>query len=84
MEGTSQVQGVKYHLKRVVGNAKLTYKDLLNIIIQIEQILNSHALTLLISDIEDLEALTPGHFLIGRPLNAFSESILSDIDDNRL
>jgi len=78
------VKSFKYHFKRVVGNDKLTYEQFLTVVIQIEGILNSRPLSSLSSDIDDLQVLTPGHFLIGRPNNAIVEPDITDIPDNRL
>ncbi|GFW70486.1 hypothetical protein TNCV_874071 [Trichonephila clavipes] len=47
-------------------NSKFSYEELLTLIAQIEAILNSRPLTLLSSEVDDLEVLTPAHFLTDR------------------
>ena len=64
------VKSVKTHLKKIAGNASLTYKELLTLLIQIEAVLNSRPLCPISNDPNNYTALTPGHFIIG-------ESILS-------
>lgn len=67
------VKSFKYHLRRVVGDVRLTFEELATTLSQIEPCLNSRPLIPLPSPEEGIEALTPGHFLIGRPLEALPD-----------
>lgn len=78
------IKGVKHHLRRVIGEHVLTLPGFTTLTTQAEAMLNSRPLTPLSNDPTDLTALTPGHFLIGRPLAAVPEPDLSLIPDNRL
>ncbi|XP_055928116.1 uncharacterized protein LOC129959323 [Argiope bruennichi] len=78
------VKSFKHHLKRVVGNVRLTMEQFLTIVIQIEGILNSRPLTPLSSDPNNFEILTPGHFLIGRLINCIPNPDYSERKDNLL
>ncbi|XP_046145725.1 uncharacterized protein LOC123989050 [Osmia bicornis bicornis] len=78
------LKSLKFHLKRTIGDALLTFEESITLLTQIKAILNSRPLEPLSDDPDDLSALTPGHFLIGSPLNAVPEPTLLDVSVNRL
>jgi hypothetical protein len=78
------VKSMKHHLRRVVGSRHLTTEEFSTLICNVEAILNSRPLTPLTEDPSDCTVLTPGHFLIGRPLVALPHPDLTDINQNRL
>jgi hypothetical protein len=78
------VQSVKHHLRRILGDASITYEEFYTLLTRIEACLNSRPLIPLSQDPNDLEALTPGHFLIGAPLTAPYESDVTDRNTNGL
>lgn len=80
----SGVKSFKHHLKRTVADAKLFYEEFLTVVTQVEGILNSRPISPLSSHSSDLEPLTPGHFLIGRPINSIAEPPVITEPDNRL
>ncbi|XP_052738240.1 uncharacterized protein LOC128198203 [Bicyclus anynana] len=78
------IKSCKFHLKRVVGNAHLTYEEFSTVLAQIEAILNSRPISPLSSNSSDLLPLTPAHFLIGRPLTAPASEDLTTTPSHRL
>lgn len=86
MGGTweSMVKSVKTLLVHFLGKELLYFEEMSTILVQIEAVLNSRPLTVLTEDPNDLTALTPGHFLIGRPLTELAEPDLTDLNINRL
>lgn len=63
------VKSVKHHLRRTLGTSLLTFEELYTVLVQIEAALNSRPICPLSDDARDLQALTPGHFIIGEPMN---------------
>ncbi|XP_076394279.1 uncharacterized protein LOC143265522 [Megachile rotundata] len=78
------IKSTKYHLKRIIGETRLTYEEIYTVLTQIEACLNSRPLRPLSDDPTDLSPLTPGHFLIGDSLTAFPEPDLRHVKENRL
>ena len=70
----STVRSLKTHLHRIVGNSRLTFEELTTVLSQIEGCLNSRPLGVIphCND-KGLEVLTPGHFLIGHPIEAMPD-----------
>lgn len=78
------VKSAKYHMKRALGSSHLTYEELATLFTQIEAILNSRPLSPLSSNPHDLSPLTPGHFLIGRPLMSLPAPDLQEVKASSL
>lgn len=79
------VKSVKHHLKRVIGENSFTHEDFASLLCQIEAVLNSRPLVTVRSENDAEDILTPGHFLVGRPLieapEHFDESMtISSLD----
>ena len=69
------VKSTKHHLRRTVGKVKLYYEEMSTVTCQIAACLNSRPY--LSQDCHDSEGempLTPGHFMIGRPMQAYPEA----------
>lgn len=80
----SAVKSAKHHLRRAIGDQVLTLPEFETLVTQVEAILNSRPLTPLTADPNDLQALTPGHFLTGAPLVSVPEDELHHVPSNRL
>ncbi|XP_055633307.1 uncharacterized protein LOC129773688 [Toxorhynchites rutilus septentrionalis] len=73
------VKSLKHHLYRTLKNALVTAEQMEILLCQIEACLNSRPLTQLSSDPQDLNVLTPGHFLVHRSLTAIPEPSYEEI-----
>lgn len=62
------VKSVKHHLTRIIGETTLTFEEYSTVLCQVEALVNSRPLCALNDDPTSLNALTPGHFLIGEAL----------------
>ncbi|XP_050293738.1 uncharacterized protein LOC126734245 [Anthonomus grandis grandis] len=80
------VKAAKRHLLKVLSNnlSNLTFESLYTIITQVENILNSRPLTPLTADPNDLSALTPSQFLIGRTSGYLPYTDCRETPTNRL
>ncbi|XP_075163779.1 uncharacterized protein LOC142236428 [Haematobia irritans] len=72
------VKSFKAHLKKCCINQRHTFEELNTLLARIESCLNSRPLSPSSDDSEDLNPLTPGHFLIGTPLLTPAEPELGD------
>ena len=75
------VKVVKDSLHKVVKNARLSYDELITVLIEIEAVINSRPLTYL-SEESNTEAITPFHLLHGRNIAAAREMNLIQRDVN--
>ena len=71
---------VKMCLKKVQGNAKLNYEELVTVLTEIECTLNTRPLTYQYDDL--VEALTPSHLFYGRRLSSLPEQVNNFSDEN--
>lgn len=78
------VKAMKHHLRRTMGSYSFTLEELITLTTQIEGILNSRPLMAMSDDANDFQFLSPGHFLIGRPLTSLPMPDMTDIPINRL
>ncbi|KYN50050.1 hypothetical protein ALC62_00077, partial [Cyphomyrmex costatus] len=78
------VKSAKTHLRRIVGTSLLHFEELYTVMTQIEACLNSRPITPLSECTTDLEALTPGHFIIGEAITAIPDRDSAQTPSNRL
>jgi len=74
----SAVKTAKFHLTRVVRGISLTLSELQTLLCQIEACMNCRPLTPMSSDPNDLEPITPAHFLIGGSLIFHPEPVTEE------
>lgn len=61
------VKSAKTHLYKIWHSVLLNFEEIATLFCRIEMVLNSRSLTPVSLDSSDHEAITPNHFLIGRP-----------------
>ncbi|XP_043474987.1 uncharacterized protein LOC122506733, partial [Leptopilina heterotoma] len=70
------IKSTKKHLNRIMGPHTLTFEELTTLLCQIESCLNSRPIAAFSNEVDDYSYLSPGHFLIGKPLLAMPEKSL--------
>ncbi|XP_039439114.1 uncharacterized protein LOC120420194 [Culex pipiens pallens] len=78
------VRSTKKLLLKTIGETPVTAEDLNTLLVQVEGCLNSRPLTPMSDDPNDLEPLTPAHFLVQSSLQTVPDADLSAIPMNRL
>lgn len=78
------VKTAKTSLSKTLGNARLSYEDYVTVLTQVEANMNTRPLTPLSEDPEEIDVLTPGHFLTGSSLAVLPDPDYTDIPVNRL
>ncbi|XP_049886914.1 uncharacterized protein LOC126381473 [Pectinophora gossypiella] len=78
------VKSTKFHLKRIIGESTLTFEELNTLLTQIEACLNSRPLSPISDHPDDLDPLTPAHFLVGESLIILPESDYTDLKEHSL
>ncbi|XP_055590963.1 uncharacterized protein LOC129743046 [Uranotaenia lowii] len=78
------VKVAKTHLVRQLGTSLLSYEELTTVLTTIEGCMNSRPLTALSKDPNDLQTLTPAHFLVRKSMSPLPEPDVRDIPMNRL
>lgn len=74
----ANIKVFKSHLKKIIGEQILTYEEFLTVITGIESMMNSRPLVRVPNN-AFIDILTPGHFLIGRPLRAAPEGKINNV-----
>ena len=77
------VRCVKRCLKKTLGSAKLSFDELLTVLVEIEGTLNSRPLTYVYNEV-GLEALTPTHLMHGRRLRTMPEQLSIPEDETNV
>ena len=72
---------VKACLRKVLGNARLTFDEFLTVLVEVEGTLNSRPLTHDYNE-EEHEVLTPSHLIFGRRIQSMPDEIAEEPEKN--
>lgn len=78
------VKSTKSLILRSIGTQRLTSEEMVTLLTQIEATLNSRPLCPLSNDSDDLEALTPSHFLTLEPSTSLPDPNLENVPLSKL
>ena len=65
------MRSVKRCMRKTIGGARLTYEELLTVIVEAEMILNARPLSY-VTSVDAEESLTPSHLLHGKKIDEFA------------
>ena len=74
------IASVKRALRVVLGKLVVTEEVLRTSLIEVEAVLNSRPLTHVSTDVDDMEAITPNHLLLGRAVKCLPPGIFDSCD----
>ena len=77
------VGSVKACLRKVLGNARLSFDELLTALVEVEGTLNSRPLTYEYDEVGH-EVLTPSHLVYGRRIQSMPDEIAEEPKENEL
>lgn len=78
------VRSVKHHFNRIAGSSPLTFEEMTTLLCRIEACVNSRPIAPLSDALNDYDALTPGHFLIGSALTVPPEPSVLELNESHL
>lgn len=78
------IGSMKFHLKRVLKNTKLTARKFDHVLKQIEACLNSRPLWAITEENDDVDVITPSHFFNFQAINMLPKPDLKHININRM
>lgn len=78
------IKVAKNHILRTIGLSTLSFDELRTLICQVSAIMNSRPLCSISENPQDMETLTPAHFLTGAPLTSVVEPDISILNIHRL
>ncbi|XP_048576431.1 uncharacterized protein LOC125558945 [Nematostella vectensis] len=73
------VGSVKRCLRKTLGEARLTYDELITVLVEVESTLNDRPLTYVYDEVGEVE-LIPAHLMYGRRLNSFPDELVEPDD----
>ena len=75
------ISSIKHCLRKVLGNARLSFDELSTVLVEVESTINSRPLTYSYEEIDE-KVLTPSHLILGRRLLPLSEFVDLNVDLN--
>ncbi|XP_066984713.1 uncharacterized protein [Macrobrachium rosenbergii] len=68
---------LKSCLKKIVGQALLSFEELTCVLVELEGIINDRPISYMPADLNQLEIITPNHLILGRKLKSFPREVVN-------